>query len=79
MSKPLSLTAEQESQIEQASFALPDREAFRARVLDELQGQAEIGEGVIHRACARVQRALWTPPVTSSEAHRAQQLRRKLG
>ena len=76
MSKPLSLTAEQESQIEQASFALSDREAFRARVLDELQGQTEIGDGAVYPACASVQRALWTPPLTPSEAHRAQQLRK---
>jgi hypothetical protein len=76
MAKPLSLTAEQEGQIEQASFALPDREAFRVRVLEELAGQVEIGDGAVYRACARVQRTLWIPPLTPSEAHRAQQLRK---
>jgi hypothetical protein len=77
MAKPLSLTPAQENQIEQASFALPDREAFRARVLEELAGQAEVGDGAVYRACARVQRALWVPPLTPTEAHRPAQLRKQ--
>ena len=45
MVKPLTLTAEQQSQIAAASYALTDRAAFTARVLEQLRTAPELGDG----------------------------------
>lgn len=72
------LSSEQEIQILRAAAPLAphDRLTFTSRVIAELEAEREVGDGTVHRICARVQRTLWNPPLTPSEAHRAQQLRK---
>ena len=72
----LHLTDSQRAQIAHAAAALADPEAFTRRVCAELAHCEELGEGTIHRACARVQKTMWTPPLGPSEAHRPQALRK---
>jgi hypothetical protein len=64
MVKPLLLTSDQETAIDRAASALhpSDQPAFYARVHEQLEGAPEIGDGVVYRACAAVQRSLFKPP-----------------
>ena len=52
-------------------FAQPllpaDRATFRRQVLEQLAVMSELGDGVIHRTCAEVQRSLFHPPDTSTQ------------
>ena len=80
MAKPLQLSDAQQATIVDASFALgpPEQEALRERVLAQLEGEPEIGDGLVYRTCRSVQRELWAPPVDGIDRgfRRAQQLRK---
>ena len=72
MAKPVNLTPAQENQILDAASALDPaaRKLLRERVLDALGSASEIGDGLVHRVCARAQRELWTPPDDTAYLHR---------
>ena len=66
MAKPIALSAAQETAIARAAAALhpADQKTFHARVREQLDAAPEIGDGVVYRACASVQRSLFKPPNT---------------
>ena len=75
------LTDFQQAQITNAASALPHPEAFTARVHELLEGEPEIGDGLVFRVCRSVQRELWAPPIDGVDRgfRRAQQLRKLNG
>jgi hypothetical protein len=58
VAKPL--THDQQAAIDSAASALhpADQATFRRRVLEQLDAAPEIGDGVVYRTCASVQRPL---------------------
>jgi hypothetical protein len=78
VAKMLQLSTEQQSRIMQAAAPLQptDREAFRERVLAELEGEPEVGEGVLHRIIRAVQRDYWLPPLTTGHEVAPRQLKK---
>jgi hypothetical protein len=70
VAKPIALSADQETTIARAAAALhsADRPTFYARVHEQLDAAPEIGDGVVYRTCASVQRSLFKPtrPETGS-------------
>jgi hypothetical protein len=64
MDKPLRLSDAQQSTIIRAAWALDPaaREILRERVLERLQAEHEIGDGVTFRICRSIQRTLFVPP-----------------
>jgi hypothetical protein len=77
----VSLTSAQESIIIDAGAALsPEaRKLLRERVLAELQSVPVLGDGIVWRISAAVQKAIWAPPPDTAEKTRRAQPLRKLG
>jgi hypothetical protein len=44
-------------------LALKDRDAFLKDIAERLTALPHLGDGVVHRVCAEVQRRHWDPPV----------------
>ena len=44
-------------------LAVQDRDAFLRDVAERLAALPHLGDGVVHRMCAEVQREHWDPPV----------------
>ena len=63
--KPIALSDEQLTAIMRAAAPLPpaDRRPFLEEVTRELQSQPTIGDGVVGRVCAELQRAYLQPPM----------------
>jgi len=63
MSAPIRLTDRQLDVVIAAAEPLPvaDREIFLRDIAAALRGHPEIGNGVLHRAIAEVQRRYWRP------------------
>ena len=63
--KPIALSDDQLTAIMRAAAPLPpaDRGLFLEEVARELQSQPTIGDGVVGRVCAEVQRAYLQPPM----------------
>lgn len=61
---PFDLTEDEIAIVRSAATPLPRicRDAFERAVIDELAHCTEIGPGVIHRACAALQRQFYDPP-----------------
>ena len=62
--RPLRLTDDQLDIVFRMAAPLPDvdRSAFLEDVARELGGLREIGDGIVARTCAQVQRKYWRPP-----------------
>jgi hypothetical protein len=44
-------------------LAVQDRDPFLQEVAARLSSLPHLGDGLVHRVCAEVQRAFWDPPI----------------
>jgi hypothetical protein len=44
-------------------LAVQDRDAFLKDIAERLTALPHLGDGIVHRVCAEVQRQHWNPPV----------------
>jgi hypothetical protein len=72
------LTDDQQSAIDRAASALhpTDRPTFHARVHEQLATVPEVGDGLVYRVAASVQRSLFKPPADALEHHEPRHLKR---
>jgi hypothetical protein len=72
------LSSDQQDTLDRAASALhpADQATMRQRVLEQLAAAPEIGDGVVYRTCASVQRQLFKPPADDLAHHAPRQLKR---
>jgi hypothetical protein len=70
--KPLALTDTQLDIVFRmaAPLVATDRTGFMEDVARALGGLPDVGDGIVARTCAQVQRKYWSPPVTASGKYR---------
>jgi hypothetical protein len=69
--KPIALTDAQLDVVLAAAqpLAVDRRDAFLQEVAAQLEGR-EVGDGLVHRAVAEVQRKFWDPPLVTARGKR---------
>jgi len=69
---PLPLSDEELDAVMRAAFPLQprDRDAFLRDVANALQGQGELGPGLLHRVMCEIQRRYWDPPLQADNGGR---------